>query len=229
MRAVRRGIFETNSSSMHSIVVTNQDSVLEKELRREGHYFGLNNLLSFYLSDDMDFGRYPFEILVSFKDKLRYAFASLLPYDDAESSDIYKELIEIAKDYYDCSGVEFPKEAKSAYFDSVTGEEVSLFSIDKFDDSVGYYAYTKKDGSKGYADKCIVQVNCYGSVDHQSSGMLARFLEVEGVSVKEFLENSKYIVIIDGDEYGYWEKYKNSGLIRTDIIVKEFPENPPFA
>lgn len=62
----------------------------------------------------------------------------------------------------------------------------------------------------------------YGDIDHQSIGILQNFLFKEDISLEEFLTNSNYIVIIDGDEYCIFEKLKESGLIKKEIIKKEY-------
>ena len=54
--------------------------------------------------------------------------------------------------------------------------------------------------------------------------MLQGFLEKENITLKEFLFNKKYIIIIDGDEYCMFDKAKESGLINMSNIQKEFPD-----
>ena len=84
---IRKGCFETNSSSMHSLIVTKKNSnvrMTQKEIREE-----------FYLDEDWykerhkndekeivrldlwhnEFGRSPFSVLSSFEEKLAYAIA----------------------------------------------------------------------------------------------------------------------------------------------------------
>lgn len=63
--------------------------------------------------------------------------------------------------------------------------------------------------------------NYYGDIDHQSDGILKDYLESNNISFEEFLTNKKYIIILDGDEYGMWETFKESGLINEDFIEKE--------
>jgi hypothetical protein len=41
----------------------------------------------------------------------------------------------------------------------------------------------------------------YGYVDHQSEGLLQKFLSEENVTLEDFIFIPKYIVVIDGDEY----------------------------
>ena len=62
----------------------------------------------------------------------------------------------------------------------------------------------------------------YGDVDHQSAGLLKSFLFEKDIDLEEFIFNDRYIVIIDGDEYGVWDSLLDSGLIdKNKIIHKE--------
>ena len=53
--------------------------------------------------------------------------------------------------------------------------------------------------------------------------MLSDFLEKGNISLEEYLTNKKYVVIQDGDEYGYWDDIKNAGLINLNAIDYEYP------
>ena len=70
---IRKNTFETNSSSMHSLVITKTAKPYtkwEKELEYYGDKFEL-----FGCCDTHTFERHPFEVLSSPKDKLRYYVA----------------------------------------------------------------------------------------------------------------------------------------------------------
>ena len=45
------------------------------------------------------------------------------------------------------------------------------------------------------------------------------------ISLKEFITNKKYIIVVDGDEICDWIRYKKSGLINMDFIVEEYGES----
>ena len=74
MFQVRNNCFETNSSSSHSLVITNKDN---------GRYTPEEALDSLYWMRDgwwepygkLYFGRHPFQVLSTFSDKLRYVYA----------------------------------------------------------------------------------------------------------------------------------------------------------
>ena len=79
MLQIRNGVFETNSSSSHSIVVTkgNADNVNQDH----GWHINDNGICKIYDSEDLEFGRYPFDVLYTWYDRMRYAIAS---YGDEE-------------------------------------------------------------------------------------------------------------------------------------------------
>ena len=181
MKQIRRNIFETNSSSSHSIVLTNND--LDKSNSEYFPYFEtyLCNDGTYDISNyDLTFGRSPFDILCTFSEKLNYAIASF-------GKERFHELEELACKYLKgldgkcCSGIKLPSCRWSS-------------KEDKY----------------------------YGEIDHQSIGILQNFLFKENISLEEFLTNSNYIVIIDGDEYCVFEKLKESGLIKSETVKKEY-------
>ena len=71
---IRKNTFETNSSSSHSLVITdtNNGHYTPEEALKELHWMR-DGIWSPW--DDMYFGRSPFQVLYTFKDKLRYAYA----------------------------------------------------------------------------------------------------------------------------------------------------------
>ena len=46
-------------------------------------------------------------------------------------------------------------------------------------------------------------------------------MKFNNIDLKDFLLNTRYVVIIDGDEYDTWGKLKVSGIIDTDNIQIE--------
>ena len=85
MKQIRNSVFETNSSSMHSLVVRSKDLIegdryfTQEEIRKE---FGIRSINKEGFWDDRErdwyFGRHPFRILSSFIDKWKYAYASFV-------------------------------------------------------------------------------------------------------------------------------------------------------
>ncbi len=181
-RQIRSSVFETNSSSMHSLVVKKEDGhYADNELRRH-LWLDKNGVWEIWSSEKITFGRSPFECLCTFEAKVRYAIASLCGWrSDAE--DIFKKIEKNVKEVIpECTGIKLPK--------------MWDWSDDEDEDKISY-----------------------GSVDED---ILTPFLRSEGISLKEFLTNKKYVVIVDGDEYCIWDSLKNSGLVNENEIAKEY-------
>lgn len=85
MFQIRQGCFETNSSSSHSLIVMKEDMPFPDMFEPERYVW--NGKMSIWV-DDLEFGRSPFDVLVDWYGRLRYAIASL-------GRDQYKE-IEVA-------------------------------------------------------------------------------------------------------------------------------------
>ena len=189
---VRKGVFETNSSSMHSVVVTSDEEIYsEKEFRKDFWIHG-DWEIRFYDGDELNFGRYPFRLLTTFKDKLQIVIAHILgghaSPDPHEVDKFISDLKELLTKYY-------PEIGKS--FKGITFPDKPWSD----EDEEGYY---------------------YGDIDHDSADLLSNTLRFENISWQDFLIHKKYIYIVDGDEYCEWKKCKESGIINTSIIVKEY-------
>ena len=103
MIKIRCNTFETNSSSSHSLVIRKDNTFYEDE---SVHYTKeeIQDELSWLLSDDKNtygkswcdwyYGRAPFRILTTFRDKLSYAYANCY-YD----KDKVKELLDVMRKY----------------------------------------------------------------------------------------------------------------------------------
>ena len=61
--------------------------------------------------------------------------------------------------------------------------------------------------------------NDYGSIDHQSMGLLDTWLETHNETLEEFLTNPNELIIIDGDEYCVFDSLVDSGLIDKNNIL----------
>lgn len=76
-RQIRRNVFETNSSSMHSLVILKDDRLLMKDELTDEMYLYEDGVWDIWMDDDLYFGRSPFQCLSTFESKVRYAIASL--------------------------------------------------------------------------------------------------------------------------------------------------------
>ena len=90
---IRKHSFETNSSSQHTLVITqNSTHITSEEIQEELEY---ELTYSGYIQpDNIYFGRRPFRLICSFKDKLFYAIAALI---EKENDPIQKEIEKILK------------------------------------------------------------------------------------------------------------------------------------
>lgn len=181
MLSIRRSVFETNSSSAHSIVVLKKDEHYTPDEIEYGVWCRSGKWI---MSDnDLNFGRSPFEILDTFERKAQFALASINTECYGREKEYLERYVEWICVLQDCGikidSVEFPKEYWSEHENR-------------------------------------------GNIDHQSAGLFLTFLTHSGISLKEFLTNKKYIVIIDGDEYQIWNDMKRDGLVNTGVIECEY-------
>lgn len=164
---IRSGIFETNSSSSHAIVINNAGTQVK-------NYNKLNIVDGVYtISNGLEFGRAPFRMLTTVSTKLRFVIASLASFYINGPEAFMDELINICKKHY---------------------PDLKTIKLTAND----YY-----DG--------------YGYIDHQSNGLLDKFLNKHNISIEDFIFDPKYIVIIDGDEYCEF-----STLIELNLISDKF-------
>ena len=233
-RQIRRGCFETNSSSQHSLCIMKKDEhytpeeILYDIWLGKDRETGEENCVWRIWDHDMDFGRSPFRALGSFHDKWLYACASLVhEYND----DTYKELVELALKYVPgLKKIEIPMISDSIADKNHESNKDSEYAQEygKTEDELNEYLEQKEkdweietieywEGDNGYFH---FEKPYTGYVDEN---ILGGFLEKEGITLEEYLTNKKYVVIQDGDEYGYFGDMKRSGLINLDAIDHEYP------
>lgn len=229
-RKIRANVFETNSSSQHSLCIMKKDEhYTQEEILKDFPLFHNEINYEWHIWDsDLEFGRSPFRALGSFRDKWLYACASLVEeYNDY----IYKELEAIAFKYipmlkeiilpttFECIPDKEHESNKDRSYAQKYGmtEEEFIEYLDKKEKEWGIgITYYETDGgdfrftvpNTGYVDENI----------------LGSFLETEKISLEEYLTNKKYVVIQDGDEYGYFGDMKRSGLINLAAIDHEYLE-----
>lgn len=229
---IRQGVFETNSSSMHSLTVMKRDEKYTPEEIMQGFYLcnsdtGEKNCVWEPYESDMEFGRTPFRVLCTFHDKWLYACASMVrKYND----DTYKELAAIALKYVKgLKTIKLPKSWESIERRSQGTRNEYCRRNGKTEKELCEYLSQKekewelKEGELHYwkasNEYWHYDVPYTGCVDED---ILSDFLEHKNISLEDFLTNKKYVVIQDGDEYQYWEDMKKSGLVNLDIIDYEF-------
>lgn len=95
--SIRQGVFETNSSSTHSLCILNHS---DKNIDTHTNEIDENGTWKFE-EGELDFYRYPFRFLRTFEDKVRYAIANC--YNWGNDYDKIREnimpIIDIVKKY----------------------------------------------------------------------------------------------------------------------------------
>jgi len=259
---IRKGCFETNSSSMHSLVVTKKNSnirMTQEEIRHE-----------FYLDEDWykerhkddekeivdidlwhnDFGRSPFTVLSSFEDKLSYAIAEYCGNNYSASSyvksaKIFDEVFEpLLLRLIGCDEIEWNK-WNDEHFEVYVGDgenldEVEEVPYDKLvyiekderadlsEDDLIRGRYKKVDIDGRQIEEVWFDVPEFGTIDHQSMGLLKRFLKDNDLSLEDYLVRKDIVVVIDGDEYCELDNLIECGLINKNSIVLRFPNRGSF-
>lgn len=260
---IRKSVWESNSSSMHSLVVTKKNSnirMTQEEIRDE-FYLNEEWYKERHKNDekevvkidpwDNEFGRSPFDVLVTFTDKLAYAVAeycgdnySIESYVKSEKTfdEIFRPLLirligcdDIEWDKWDDKPFKIYSDGNTEYFDEV--EQVpynKLIYVDKDerkdlseDDLVrGMYKNVDIDGRP--IEEAWFDVPEFGSIDHASSGLLKRFLKDNNLSLEDYLVRKDVVVVITGDEYSTLSDMFECGLINKDSIVLQFPKKGSF-
>ena len=221
-RQIRRGVFESNSSSQHSLVV----------MKNDDHYTVQEILKGLYIQKDgvwdvceLDFGRAPFRALGTFKMKWLYACASLV---EEYNDDAYKELEALAFKYVPgLKRIELPMTTTCIINKDL--EENKDYEYGKTEEELNKYLEQKEKNwgietieywEDRHGNFCF-SIPYTGQTDEP---LLQRFLEHEKLSLEEYLTNRKYVIIQDGDEYCYWQDMKNAGLVNSDAIDHEYPD-----
>lgn len=225
---IRNGVFETNSSSMHSIAIRKEHGhVTEKEFKG---VFLSNGTLHIF-DDELTFGRYPFQILHTMMQKVYYTIACYLGDDKGYEPGVADAFLEdtlypiIRKYIPDFKGFELDP----------TMPEIGLVRQDDPNGEVycsklpGVLWVGEEESPSGYAlnvdGKTVplvkdlgkpVFLTEYGCVDHQSEGLLQNFLRNHNISLEEFLTDSAYVVVIDGDECRKFKEYMDAGFIKRE-------------
>ena len=260
---IRKGCFETNSSSMHSLIITKENEnirmtqeeirdefYLNEEWYKERHKDDEKEVVEIDLWNN-DFGRSPFTVLSSFRDKLSYAIAEycgdnyrMESYLKAEETfdEVFKPLL---IRLIGCDDVEWNK-WDNRYFIVYSNGNAEFFDefkevpyekriyIDKSDrdkyseDDMIYGGYKNIDKDGRPIEDAWFDVPDFGTVDHQSSGLLKGFLRDNNLTLEDYLVRKDVVVIIDGDEYCELDNLIDCGLIKKDSIVLRYPKSGSY-
>lgn len=245
MISIRQGVFETNSSSMHSIAIRKQGGVNEEffgNVHNSTGYFWVFGAVNYY-------ERYPFRALTTMLDKALYAIASMSPsfgdwykrgtWDETDLPNFVKEVYTIIQKYLkEFKGFDFNTEWKPMYIipDNVMVKDYALASASFFlntdkevryeciDDEKDHYYVEDEDGTHIplKLNGEYVEVIDFGYVDHQSAGLFGDFLHSHDITLEEFLSDSRYVIFIDGDEHYYVDGFIKSGLFHNEDFEEIF-------
>ena len=191
MLQIRKGVFETNSSSSHSIIIKKQDRPLDhKTIATKWHMYmneddadDPDNGIIHFDRGNLEFERDPFHFLVSWHDRLCYAIAAYQS----------KEIVETLK-------------------------EICQRRIPGFRDfQIPHQDRILEDEGKDEEDKEEPK-DYYGFVDHQSECLLKKVLNHYHISLEEFVFNDRYVVVIDGDEFQYFRELTEQEFFNKDAI-----------
>lgn len=169
---IRENVFETNSSSSHSICFNKKDKTndipdIRQHLDKNGTWLLTNDMLQF--------GRYPFRILTTASEKIRYAIACACIYPDYPGDDSLEKITNTVKEI--C-----PEFERFAFEQTIDGDST-------------------------------------GGTDDQ---ILFDCLQDKQIPLKDFITDSRYFIVCDGDEYLTFDALHESGLIHKNI-VKLYP------
>ena len=259
---IRKSVWESNSSSMHSLVVTKKNEnirMTQAEIRKE-FYLDEEWYKKRHKNDEKevveidpwenDFGRSPFSVLSSFRDKLAYAVAEycgdnyrIESYLQAEKTfdEIFAPLLvrligcdEVKWNKWDdrhfaiySGGGEYFDEVEEVdYHDLILIGSDEINSIPKDDRIFNCYKNVAKNGKP--IEDAWFDVPDFGSIDYQSSGLLRRFLADNNLSLEDYLVRKDVCVVIDGDEVCELGNLIRCGLIDKDSIVLIYPNRRWF-
>ena len=215
----RNGCFESNSSSEHVFVVTKLDEHLTPEEIRKDAFIHDGELDLSYTETCEGYGRGPFQVLDSYEGKLSYAicvYCGGKVYDSDFNQRINDILKVVQEDLPEVTGFKFAILQEHPYLDK-DGNIVNPCYVDFGPDKDGTYKHMYYDTKGRWHEVTIadyyIDVPRIGLIDHQSVGLFERFLEKRKLSLREFLTNKRYVVLVDGDE-----SYITGSLIKCGII-----------
>lgn len=251
---IRNGAWETNSSSMHSLLIMKKRQTMTQKEIREEYYLDedWNKDRSKILQLDRDCEEYGrgFDVLTSFRDKLSYALASMCGSCYSLKSyirggDTFYEVFEpLLKKLVGVDEVKLYWDSENfhVYSDSVTDDleqDYTTYEEVPYEDLIhnenwnkeghedeDYYEEICRSGRK--QEEIWLEVPKFGSIDHQSVGLFQRFLEKYNITLEDYLIRKDIIVIIDGDEYYLFDTMVNAGIVDKDAIEVKYPKNEPY-
>jgi hypothetical protein len=185
---IRRCVFETNSSSQHSLAIapkayTEIYGYMNNEIPE--HMIS-NGVLYLGKYGGLYYGRAPFQILYTFVDKLRYAYACS-EYD----KDFRDEVIALIKKL---------------------NPEITRVSTFEYKFEEDRYLEWKREGEPT-EDYWYVKEPSVGTDEECLQGWMKQY----NFTLEDFITNPHYVVIVDGDEYCIWKDMIKLGLANANV------------
>jgi len=183
---IRRNVFETNSSSMHSLVITKSArkyTAKELALGYDPQYHKVFELWRYKDREDMYYERSPFQILSTPIEKLQYYCAYTL--GTWKNRPAKKDVDRIKKFIMRQTGIDDPA-------------KVFLYRVDRWDrdeDKKRYYGVV---------------------VGNDTGEDPMHFVERKHIDWEDLILNPKYIIIVDGDEIQNFKDLVEARVINTD-------------
>lgn len=205
MISIKKGCFETNSSSMHSLAIWKKVKPYSEYELSLGTYYDKDKTV-FELFDfcsrepeDYEFGRYPYRQLTTPIEKLRYIVGLYIDYEypikegtedesDYEKEPTYfftdkeveEELIRLVKKYTHCEKIEWSFQKEEMNWDHKWEMRT-------------YYPST--------------------STTNDSGEDVTQFVKRKGISLEDLIFSPRYTIQVDGDEYGEFKDMFEFGMI----------------
>lgn len=214
---IRDSAFETNSSSMHSIIVKNNDNRNYTKEELESDLYLWKGELDLSLDEDiLEFGRAPFRLLCTMKEKLCYAIAAYCSWEDPDVADEeFQKIFKLVQKHVpELKKIALPERTEKYFID----KDGNTYQESEVRNSWTDAPYVQRNGDEAPIPVTEDPANefvfpYYGNIDHQSDGMLQAFLEKQHVSLEDFLFKPRYVIVIDGDEYCELDKIVHYGII----------------
>lgn len=215
MIKIRSAVFETNSSSQHSLVIKKTSEYWTPEEIKDDFHVGKDGSIRLYRYE-MEYGRSPFNCLSTFREKWIYCLCALTnkygdeKWDELEA--VLKKHVPEVKTIVPETHIDMSKMDEEKILKKLEEEE-AILAKHGIHEELNYWTDDEDDWkryeiiSTGYAE---------------DYGMIGTFLKEENISIEEFLLNKKYIIIVDGDEYCIWGSMKESGIINEEEIEREY-------
>jgi len=227
-RVERNGCFESNSSSEHVFVVTKLDEHLTPEEIRKNALVHNGKLDLRYTEISDGYGRGPFQVLDSYEGKLAYAicvYCGGKENDPDFNQELNKILDVVQKDLPEVKGFEFVTIKERPYLDK-DGNVVNPYEVDFVPDKDDTYKYMYQDTKGRWREvkkaDYYVDVPQIGWIDHQSVGLFESFLDKRKLSLREFLTNKRYVILVDGDEEFMTGKMLRCGIIDRNNLEEMY-------